>query len=161
MKFSTPVFGWLSWRGVDSKSRRSTQRYSLVALANIQTGILFVIRGDTFNKVWKCVAWNIHIVAGGVGSQASPWLCTVIRDFPAASRGKHWQLLRSHSMISRRAPVRLLLRSFLLPSASTFANRPVYPCTSKGFIAPLHAHVNAVYIFVSAPIHLRPSQGPD
>lgn len=29
--------------------------------ANIGTGILFVIKGDTFNKVWKCILWNIHI----------------------------------------------------------------------------------------------------
>lgn len=43
------------------------------------TGILFVIRGDTFNKVWKCILWNIHIwqsVAGCHGYTG------VMYDFP-------------------------------------------------------------------------------
>lgn len=41
-----------------------------------RTGILFVIRGDTFNKVWKCILWNIHIWRSCHGYER------VMYDFP-------------------------------------------------------------------------------
>lgn len=46
------------------------------------TGILFVIRGDTFNKVWKCILWNIHIwrsVAGCHGYACHVWFSARLR----------------------------------------------------------------------------------
>lgn len=66
-----------------------------------RTGILFVIRGDTFNKVWKCILWNIHIWRSCHGYER------VMYDFPrycnhlqysaaataAATRENNWQLL--------------------------------------------------------------------
>lgn len=37
------------------------------------TGTLFLIVGDTFNKVWKCALWNIHIWRGCHGYTCHVW----------------------------------------------------------------------------------------
>lgn len=67
------------------------------------TGILFVIRGDTFNKVWKCILWNIHIwrsVAGCHGYKR------VMYDFPHRSLQQYFRMARKPAFVPFTTPWR-------------------------------------------------------
>lgn len=112
---------------------------------NTGTGILFVIRGDTFNKVWKCILWNIHIwrsVAGCHGYKR------VMYDFPHRS-------LQQYFRIARKPPddAVCVCTSFLCSTVITFLTILLLLQTTICFLSFSAILVNFINFWFYCTIH--------